>query len=222
MQSDWPSSKKRLSEPFISNESIACIWNAVLCSSIMFWRRMRGAKDDEGNIFQFSFCFSILLVNITFCYVLSNFRHKEKLQVALFLKYGFVTSTLVYIVSILFGAPLLKDWDQTISFSMLLSALILPSVAACGKLGNFFNFSCLYLMGTNELFTCFGAWLGAFVIPLDWDCSWQVWPEPVAVGAVLGCGLSSLLKLMRPAMTITWAGYKMYWPTNFFVHERHV
>ena len=50
----------------------------------------------------------------------------------------------------------------------------------------------------------------------------QVWPEPVAVGAVVGCGLSSLLKLMGPAITTHSAGYKMYWPTKYFVHERHV
>lgn len=97
MQSDWPSSKKRLSEPFISNESIACIWNAFLCSSIMFWRRMRGAKDDEGNIFQFSFCFSILLVNIIFCYVLSNFRHKEVCQGVHFLYALDLTFVVVYV-----------------------------------------------------------------------------------------------------------------------------
>lgn len=48
----------------------------------------------------------------------------------------------------------------------------------------------------------------------------QVWPEPVGVGAVVGCGLGSLLKLMRS--TINAAGYQMYWPTKLFVHERHV
>ncbi len=30
-------------------------------------------------------------------------------------------------------------------------------------------------IGANELWTCLGAWMGAFVIPLDWDRPWQVW-----------------------------------------------
>ena len=38
---------------------------------------MNEEKGEGGNTFQFPFCFSILLVNITFSYALSYFRHKE-------------------------------------------------------------------------------------------------------------------------------------------------
>jgi phosphatidylinositol glycan class F len=31
-----------------------------------------------------------------------------------------------------------------------------------------------------------GSWLGAFVIPLDWERPWQVWPISCVVGAVIG------------------------------------
>ena len=72
MQSNRSRSKSRF-----SNENIGCIWNVFLCFSIMFWRRMNEEKGEGGNTFQFPFCFSILLVNITFSYALSYFRHKE-------------------------------------------------------------------------------------------------------------------------------------------------
>lgn len=32
----------------------------------------------------------------------------------------------------------------------------------------------------------FGTWLGAFVIPLDWDRWWQEWPLPCIFGAIGG------------------------------------
>ena len=31
-----------------------------------------------------------------------------------------------------------------------------------------------------------GAWLGAIVVPLDWDRAWQVWPTPCVLGAICG------------------------------------
>ena len=34
--------------------------------------------------------------------------------------------------------------------------------------------------------TVFGAWVGAFPIPLDWDRDWQRWPVTVVVGALGG------------------------------------
>uniref|UniRef100_A0AC34QGL2 Phosphatidylinositol-glycan biosynthesis class F protein n=1 Tax=Panagrolaimus sp. JU765 TaxID=591449 RepID=A0AC34QGL2_9BILA len=34
--------------------------------------------------------------------------------------------------------------------------------------------------------TILGAWLGAFVIPLDWDRWWQVWPLPCLFGCSVG------------------------------------
>jgi len=41
----------------------------------------------------------------------------------------------------------------------------------------------------------FGAWLGAFFIPLDWDRPWQAWPLPCAIGGLIGELTSSLVLL---------------------------
>lgn len=36
------------------------------------------------------------------------------------------------------------------------------------------------------VFSLIGAWVGAFVIPLDWDRLWQNWPISCCIGAALG------------------------------------
>nr|XP_040582594.1 uncharacterized protein LOC121131098 [Lepeophtheirus salmonis] len=38
----------------------------------------------------------------------------------------------------------------------------------------------------------FGAWIGAFPIPLDWDRDWQDWPIPCCIGASVGAYISCL------------------------------
>ena len=45
-----------------------------------------------------------------------------------------------------------------------------------------------------------GAWVGALVIPLDWDRPWQVWPVSCTYGAcggyVLGCMVACLANIV--------------------------
>jgi phosphatidylinositol glycan class F len=31
-----------------------------------------------------------------------------------------------------------------------------------------------------------GAWVGALVIPLDWNATWQQWPKSVVIGSTCG------------------------------------
>lgn len=40
--------------------------------------------------------------------------------------------------------------------------------------------------------TCFGTWLGAIPIPLDWDRPWQIWPITCVIGASIGHSIGSL------------------------------
>jgi phosphatidylinositol glycan class F len=55
----------------------------------------------------------------------------------------------------------------------------------------------------NIQLTLFGAWLGAFVIPLDWDRAWQEWPIPCASGAMLGCTAANLLMVINVVPKLT-------------------
>ncbi|CAG8506653.1 35474_t:CDS:2 [Gigaspora margarita] len=43
--------------------------------------------------------------------------------------------------------------------------------------------------------TVVGAWLGAIVIPLDWDRPWQVWPIPCVIGGFVGHIVGSIISL---------------------------
>ncbi|CAG8603084.1 22137_t:CDS:2, partial [Dentiscutata erythropus] len=43
--------------------------------------------------------------------------------------------------------------------------------------------------------TVIGAWLGAIVIPLDWDRPWQMWPIPCVIGGFIGHVIGSIISL---------------------------
>lgn len=111
-----------------------------------------------------------------------------------------------YTVAVLFGAPFFSEQEQTFVFALLLSILtVLPLLL---HLGPDLTFTIL-CNGTNydgdvfsEIFiisvrlTLFGAWLGAVVIPLDWDRPWQVWPIPCNIGATCGYVASQMFVLL--------------------------
>ncbi|KAF9419313.1 kinesin-like protein Klp8 [Podila epigama] len=51
----------------------------------------------------------------------------------------------------------------------------------------------LYCQGMTAIF---GAWLGAIVIPLDWDRPWQAWPVPCVLGAFLFYMIGTIIGLV--------------------------
>nr|CAD7464563.1 unnamed protein product [Timema tahoe] len=114
-------------------------------------------------------------------------------------------SAVYFSIAILFGAEAFSKHEETYMLSLLLCVLtIFP---ACLNVGAHSVLSLLLgirptpdLLGVmlvrNMQFTLFGTWLGAFVIPLDWDRPWQAWPVPCSVGALLGHTASNLIMLI--------------------------
>lgn len=110
---------------------------------------------------------------------------------------------LFYFSAILFGAPLIQKTGGTLLWSILVTALcvlppliVLPFKPECWvdifillKYNSVKQRYCVY----NAVFTILGSWLGAFVILLDWNTSWQVWPVPCCIGAILGSSIGTLL-----------------------------
>lgn len=110
----------------------------------------------------------------------------------------FASTVLVYhITAILFGAPLLTETEGTSVFALLLAVLtatpLLLNFGPTQTANVFLRFTaydgsdvhtqiCLYTVRITLL----GAWLGATVIPLDWDRPWQKWPIPCCLGAIAG------------------------------------
>ena len=50
-----------------------------------------------------------------------------------------------------------------------------------------------FFVGIPAVCALAGAWLGAFVIPLDWHRDWQLWPVPCVYGAIGGKSLGTLI-----------------------------
>ncbi|XP_014247528.1 phosphatidylinositol-glycan biosynthesis class F protein [Cimex lectularius] len=117
----------------------------------------------------------------------------------------FVGTVVFFVIAILYGASLVQYHEQTLMFAALMS--ILTFFPICLHIGRPFVKAFLLrnppqnmfqtMLYQNVVFTLTGAWLGAFLIPLDWDRPWQVWPVPCSFGALLGYTCSHYLTLVK-------------------------
>lgn len=114
-------------------------------------------------------------------------------------------TVVVFFIAILFGAEFLDKHEETLMFSCLITVLtVLPVCVHQGVSGlvHFLNGTqasnpCTQVLLRNIQFTALGAWLGAFVIPLDWERTWQVWPIPCSLGAMLGFTVGQLFSILE-------------------------
>ncbi|XP_053642914.1 phosphatidylinositol-glycan biosynthesis class F protein isoform X1 [Cherax quadricarinatus] len=95
-----------------------------------------------------------------------------------------------HIVTVLYGAYLIENFEDTFTFSVLVASLaFIRPLIALGPSALIIILERLNWEEECEV-QCFaillGAWLGAIPIPLDWDTPWQVWPLTCSIGAVLG------------------------------------
>jgi hypothetical protein len=124
-------------------------------------------------------------------YELCQERHLTKRAVTA-VAFGLVAFTLG---AICFGAPLRRTAD-TVNWAFFISALTLMP-GACLLSDDIDQWKRTYLFARPQsvvekacctLFysPILGGWFGAWVILLDWNRSWQVWPIPSFVGSVVG------------------------------------
>uniref|UniRef100_T1JFM6 Phosphatidylinositol-glycan biosynthesis class F protein n=1 Tax=Strigamia maritima TaxID=126957 RepID=T1JFM6_STRMM len=108
---------------------------------------------------------------------------------------------LYHVFTVLYGAPFVNSAMETFHFSLLITVLtVLP---LCLNLGSDLSIWHRVFLGSGrtsmlELYlqricamTVLGSWIGALVIPLDWDRPWQVWPIPCSIGALIGNALAN-------------------------------
>ncbi|XP_004922918.2 phosphatidylinositol-glycan biosynthesis class F protein [Bombyx mandarina] len=129
-----------------------------------------------------------------------------------------------FIGIILFGAPVLDLHEETLMLSTLLTILtifplILHSGVECSMqllfgVKSFARDTVVEMLVNNAMLTVCGAWLGAVVIPLDWNTPWQQWPIPCYLGAIGGYLLANVLTVFKA--TLMTAAYK-YPAVNFLV-----
>lgn len=129
-----------------------------------------------------------------------------------------------FVGMILFGAPVLDSHEETLMLSALLTLLtVFPLVANAGVesamqllfgVKHFSRDTIIEMLVNNALLTVCGAWLGAVVIPLDWNTPWQKWPIPCYLGAIGGHLLSNVLTVLKISLMSAADKYPML---NFVV-----
>lgn len=129
-----------------------------------------------------------------------------------------------FIGIILFGAPVLECHEETLMLSTLLTLLTVFSlILHCGVessmqllfgVKGYGKDTIIEMLVNDALLAVCGAWLGAVVIPLDWNTPWQQWPIPCYLGCIGGYLLSNVLTVMK--VTLTTAAYK-YPALNFLI-----
>jgi phosphatidylinositol glycan class F len=114
-----------------------------------------------------------------------------------------LSTAVVYFITFTFGAYLFENMVETVFFGGYMSALcIMPALLVCPHrnpltiidrvlLKNEFESRAEKLLTNLAYGAIVGAWLGALVIPLDWDRWWQEWPVSCVMGATVGsiCGV---------------------------------
>ncbi|XP_011502767.1 PREDICTED: phosphatidylinositol-glycan biosynthesis class F protein [Ceratosolen solmsi marchali] len=118
-----------------------------------------------------------------------------------------VITIIYYVIIVLYGAPVLTHCNETLILALTLTTLTL--VPACLHLGTD-NLLTLFINSeqlTEEKFleaiklnikiVLITTWLSAFVLALDWDRKWQIWPTPCIIGALLGYFISHFLTFIK-------------------------
>ncbi|KAI8376237.1 phosphatidylinositol glycan, class F, isoform CRA_f [Radiomyces spectabilis] len=126
---------------------------------------------------------------------------------------------LLYIVIVLFGAPLTEKLFQTVAFAAYLSIVtIMPAFAALapaeGKtwttvfLQHCPRTSAEIYAYTQTVCALSGAWIGAIVLPLDWERDWQVWPISCIISTFLGHAVGVMAGLVWDSIKYIFAKRK--------------
>ncbi|XP_046739163.1 phosphatidylinositol-glycan biosynthesis class F protein [Diprion similis] len=118
-----------------------------------------------------------------------------------------VTALSYYVMVIFFGCPLLTHHEETIMLTITLTSLtLIPASLHLGVDESIALLTGAPLQTNNVLVeavrrniegTLLGTWLGATVIPLDWNRPWQAWPIPCITGALVGYMTAHFFTLIK-------------------------
>ncbi|KAG5328207.1 PIGF protein, partial [Acromyrmex heyeri] len=136
-----------------------------------------------------------------------TFWAKNLRDIIKFLFNAFCLSIFYYLTIVLFGAPILTDHEETtmlvitlITLTYVSTSLHLGQDHTVDILTGVYSLKSTILSNALKLniqMTILGTWLGAIVIPLDWDRPWQAWPIPCVIGALLGYLIGHFITLVK-------------------------
>ncbi|XP_077297174.1 phosphatidylinositol glycan anchor biosynthesis class F [Arctopsyche grandis] len=112
-----------------------------------------------------------------------------------------------FVALVLFGAPIINQYEETFMLSLLLTILTIfpscfhagvdPTMSILTGSRKFSGDKTMETLQQHIFLTLFGTWCGAIAIPLDWDRPWQAWPVPCCLGALAGYTFSHMLTLIK-------------------------
>ena len=128
----------------------------------------------------------------------------EKSSIVMKLALVCFVSVFSHVLAVLMGAPLTEQIFETFVWSVLVSALISPSILCLLEpdtdtwlrvilCGLHKDQPCQRLVFFQTYGLAIGAWASCFTIPLDWDRPWQQWPIPLIFGSMIGFCAGSVL-----------------------------
>ncbi|CAH0490117.1 unnamed protein product [Peronospora farinosa] len=129
---------------------------------------------------------------------------------------GLMLGTAVFhVVVVLFGAPVVDLWMQTLLLAVLLSSCVtMPLALHLGCAPRKWLDLLLELSVTNtqehylvcsSIGSMVGAYVGALPIPLDWDRPWQQWPLTCVYGTLLGHATGVFISLVISATSMSFS-----------------
>ena len=105
---------------------------------------------------------------------------------------------ILYVIVVLFGAPLTTHLPHTALLAIHLALLTTPQLYYAHGLDKdqWLKIASMQIP-IDELYgmtlgACLGSWIGAIPIPLDWDRDWQKWPITVVTGMYIGAVVGKL------------------------------
>lgn len=113
----------------------------------------------------------------------------------------------VFVILILFGAPLSSHVRETYVLAHHLSMIVIQPLLVCYKL-DYNQFLTLFKIDkiyrvifkhaalSSSFCAILGTWLGVIPIPLDWDRPWQQWPITLLCGGYCGAFIGTVISLI--------------------------
>lgn len=190
------------------NLALANGLNAFSVIALLLFECRKAANTDVIYLLKTLSCY-ILFTNVLTAWTFRSRTNsfKRNYMVSQVLKRGFsllVSVLCFHLILILFGASVVESSNETFYFSVLLALTsVFPCLLMVGPTVETWISKSLQdgsekyvlMIGISSIV---GAWFGAFVIPLDWDRWWQVWPVSCIWGNLIGycCGLLITSKCM--------------------------
>jgi hypothetical protein len=176
-----------------------------------------------GVLLFYSFSmFSMYLLNKTISEQTKITHFLFRSVIGLFLGVAFF-----YIIAVIFGAPIMQLMLQTVTWGVVQSIFVIVPLASARS----FDISVWQrVYALNDSRTSFelcsswggigsiiGAWLGACLIPLDWDEPWQKWPITLIHGGTFGFVIGHTCAYFRVKSLLKESGHENSFQKTFLI-----